>query len=184
MQIALLEHGLYQIKMDFNERFLALRDVKRTICQRLKAKFQDIREVNAALGADESLQDPVMKPDEEPENKFVVTDDDIAEFMMLRLQKQSGAGAGLDDKAPDAQEATSSEGERHIARQFPLHRPPASLRTAPFSELQQVACNTVDRRMVCTLWSPRALALVLGQTPTCYECCVVNCSHRNYIDDA
>jgi hypothetical protein len=43
MQIAILLQGIYTVKMEFNERFLALRDVKRAICDELHHKYSELQ---------------------------------------------------------------------------------------------------------------------------------------------
>ena len=48
-QMLLLEDGMYQKKMDFNRRFLALRDVKRAVCAAIADKNVELRSVNKEL---------------------------------------------------------------------------------------------------------------------------------------
>ena len=91
LQIALLEEGLYRVKMDFNQRFLALRDVKRSVCARLQEKYAKLADVNEQLGIQEQLRVPEMQEDEEPERREEVTDADIAAF--LRTQEEEAAAA-------------------------------------------------------------------------------------------
>jgi hypothetical protein len=134
--------------MDFNERFLALRDVKRTICQRLAAKYRDITEANSTLGIAEVLQEPRMQPDEEPENRDIVTDEDIAEYK-LRIQTRAGPqeSNGFDntivDRKPVSIESNKPSG-------LGAHTRPQQLPVSPSSstELEKVAHAVIDQRMV------------------------------------
>lgn len=64
-QITLLEEGIYTIKMAFNDRFLALRDLKQRIKGNIRVDNKRVREINKELGIlgdDEGLWEP---PEEE-----------------------------------------------------------------------------------------------------------------------
>ena len=64
----LLDEAVYTVKMDFNKRFLALREVKRRVCQQLGDLQGPLKETLSALGRDTAaLTDPKLLPDEEPE---------------------------------------------------------------------------------------------------------------------
>lgn len=64
----LLDEAVYTVKMDFNQRFLALREVKRRVCQQLGDLQGPLKETMSALGKDTAaLTDPKLLPDEEPE---------------------------------------------------------------------------------------------------------------------
>jgi hypothetical protein len=49
-QIVLLEESIYTIKMAFNDRFLALRDLKQRIKENIRVDNKRVREINAELG--------------------------------------------------------------------------------------------------------------------------------------
>jgi hypothetical protein len=49
-QIVLLEESIYTIKMAFNDRFLALRDLKQRIKENIRVDNRRVREINAELG--------------------------------------------------------------------------------------------------------------------------------------
>jgi hypothetical protein len=81
------------VKMDYNERFLALRDVKRTVCQALEDKFAALQRINSSLKIDEKVECPTMRPEEEPEKRDVVTDADIEAYLEEEaLQASKGVG--------------------------------------------------------------------------------------------
>lgn len=67
-QIMLLDEAVYTVKMDFNKRFLALREVKRRVCQQIGDIQGPLRDTLAALSKPTAdLTDPKLLPDEEPE---------------------------------------------------------------------------------------------------------------------
>lgn len=121
LQIALLLQGIFTVKMEFNERFLALRDVKQAVCAELQHKFTDLVRLNTQLGINDVVQPPCMRLSEEPERREEVTDEDIAAYISAQeaaadsaaannLDGFAGGGGGggsggvVGDKgAPDAQ---------------------------------------------------------------------------------
>ena len=93
MQIALLEEGLHCAKMGFNKRFLALRDVKRAACRRLRDRYRALAAVNHELELDEPLAAPAMQLDEEPERRDEVSEDEIQAFLVARDAEDASAKA-------------------------------------------------------------------------------------------
>lgn len=102
--------------MEFNERFLALRDVKQAVCAELQHKFTDLARLNTLLGISDVVQPPCMRPSEEPERREEVTDEDINAYIAAQeaaadsaaannLDGFAGGGgaAGGDKAAADAQ---------------------------------------------------------------------------------
>ena len=64
----MLDEAVYHVKMDFNQRFLALREVKKRVCHQLAEVQGRLRHALAALGKPTaSVVDPVLKPEEMPE---------------------------------------------------------------------------------------------------------------------
>ena len=67
-QILLLDEAVYNVKMDFNKRFLALREVKRRVCEQVTEVQGRLRHTLADLGQPTAdVVDPVLQPDEVPE---------------------------------------------------------------------------------------------------------------------
>jgi hypothetical protein len=54
-QMLLLEEGMYKIRMDFNKRFLALRDVKKRIVQDISTRNKRLQVINTSLGTQGKL---------------------------------------------------------------------------------------------------------------------------------
>ena len=68
LQMMRLDQAVYHVKMDFNKRFLALREVKKKVCEQVTEVQGKLREALAALGKPTApVVDPVLKPEEVPE---------------------------------------------------------------------------------------------------------------------
>lgn len=81
------------LKMEFNEKFLALRDVKRSLCDELKQKLTKVAALNKKLRIQEDLVFPEMLPGEEPERRDHVTDEEIAAYI---AQQDAAADSAAD----------------------------------------------------------------------------------------
>jgi len=71
-QMILLEESIHSIKMGFNDRLLALRDLKKKIIGNIQADNQRIREIDEELGIStgELWQPAILEQDEFPELRF------------------------------------------------------------------------------------------------------------------
>jgi hypothetical protein len=81
------------VKMEYNERFLALRDVKQAVCEELQHKYSELVTLNTQLGLNEAVQAPCMLPAEEPERREEVTDEDIAAYILAQEATADAAAA-------------------------------------------------------------------------------------------
>mmetsp|Transcript_8428 Transcript_8428/g.11921 ORF Transcript_8428/g.11921 Transcript_8428/m.11921 type:complete len:620 (-) Transcript_8428:182-2041(-) len=95
--------------MQYNRKFLALRDLKKAICDRMKKESVELQAINMKLGIEEEVIAPTMAQDEWPEKRGEVTDEDIAEFEVIlkarekaKRGKNAGFGGGEDDDEDDA----------------------------------------------------------------------------------
>jgi hypothetical protein len=118
-QMVLLEESVHAIKMGYNQRFLALRDLKRRIIDNIvgdNARVQNIdRELTAlveAAGGEEDgasdarlgemLWQPKLDKSEWPEERFTVSDDDLkkaAEAENIKIVSSVGASGGGESKS-------------------------------------------------------------------------------------
>ena len=57
-QLVLLEDSVYSVRMGFNERFLALRDLKRRIIANISQDNLHLQAINTELGCNEPLWQP------------------------------------------------------------------------------------------------------------------------------
>lgn len=80
--------------MEFNEKFLALRDVKRSLCDALQQKLVQVKELNKKLGVQEEIVMPQLLPGEEPERRDHVTDEEIAAYIAEKEAAAEDAAAG------------------------------------------------------------------------------------------
>lgn len=63
-----LDEAVDSVKMDFNKRFMALREVKKRVCHQVAEVQGRLRHILAALGKPTApVVDPVLKPEEMPE---------------------------------------------------------------------------------------------------------------------
>lgn len=147
VQIAVLEEGVHRVRMEYNERFLALRDVKRSLCERLRDKYARLAEANAGLGVDDAPQPPRMRPEEEPEKRLNVTDADVDAY--LREQAAAG-GTGGDGGARSAgAEAGRGEGAAEVKGiETPAEAVARMAASTPLSPLEKAAKTVRERQLV------------------------------------
>ena len=81
----------------YNERFLALRDLKRRMLDHMHEEEGRLAEINAELGAPPPVPPPTsLEPEEEPERRMDVTDADIDEFTAKLEKEKATKGYGTD----------------------------------------------------------------------------------------
>ena len=86
-QILMLDEAVYHVKMDFNKRFLALREVKKKVCQQVAEVQGRLRDALSALGKPTTaVVDPVLKPEETPELRDQVTANSATHLPPKELQ--------------------------------------------------------------------------------------------------
>eukprot|EP00798_Chlamydomonas_sp_ICE-L_P007462 gene7462-603_t len=101
-QMLLLEGSMHSVRMDFNRRFLALREVKKKVIAEINAKLlrlKEIRENLTILGAspdDEKHSEYFLRFEEMPENRELVTDEELEDYASRKAE---------DEKAKAAKEA-------------------------------------------------------------------------------
>lgn len=154
------------LKMEFNEKFLALRDVKRSLCDELKIKLCKVGELNKQLRIQEDIPIPELLPGEQPELRDHVTDEDIAAYLAEKEAAAESAagngnamgtfgaagdqGSGKPAAAPDAKgvlKVTSVSTSKPESVEEVLERIAASY---PLTPLEQAQRTLNERRWVCT----------------------------------
>jgi hypothetical protein len=165
--------------MEFNEQFLAFREVKRTVCQNLQAKYARLADINKELGLEEKLTVPQMQPDEEPERRLEVTDQDIADYLSAVAEREGaksnkadmafgavGSGAQNDSTAAKKKEGAQNdsaskkkEGGAAVARaadrrvgkqaETPEEAIARVAANTPMSALEKAEKTITERRLVC-----------------------------------
>mmetsp|Transcript_17896 Transcript_17896/g.30098 ORF Transcript_17896/g.30098 Transcript_17896/m.30098 type:complete len:824 (+) Transcript_17896:3-2474(+) len=81
--MTMLEESMLSMRLQFNERFLALRNLKRQIIFAIRRDNRRIREIDEALQQPEkstSLWEPRFDPDEFPDDADEVTEQELAKY--------------------------------------------------------------------------------------------------------
>ena len=150
-QMVLLEESIHSIKMGYNQRFLALRDLKRRIIGNVASDNIRVREIDTELitleinaGNDENVEEiqnkpplwePKIDPKEFPEERFKVTPEELAEELGTSSESSASAATAASSAARggsvDAQ-ANATGGDE--IDQIPQLRAASSLFNATGSE--------------------------------------------------
>ena len=96
LQLALLEESMVKMRLSFNERFLALRDLKKEIVFDIRRSNIRIREIDAELDQEylsERLWEPALDPAEYPEDSEYVVASELKAFSEAR-EKTKGQKDG------------------------------------------------------------------------------------------
>lgn len=83
-QMAMLEDSMLTMRLQFNERFLMLRQLKQQLIYSIRRNNQRIREVDQELNQaslSQQLWEPKLKADEFPEDYEEVTEEELIEYM-------------------------------------------------------------------------------------------------------
>ena len=92
-QLVLLEDSVYSVRMGFNERFLALRDLKRRIIANIQQDNLRLQAINSELGCNESLWQPKFLDDEVPERREEISEKDLLEFEVKQAAQEAAASS-------------------------------------------------------------------------------------------
>lgn len=97
-QMVLLQESVHLIKMGLNERFLAMRDLKRRIIKNIKKDNARLRELNTILGIHEDPFEPLVDPSEWPEDRYKFTKQDVEAFEKEQEKERARANAAQRSK--------------------------------------------------------------------------------------
>ena len=118
----------------YNERFLALRDLKRRMLDHMHEEEGRLAEINAELGAPPPVPPPTsLEPEEEPERRMDVTDADIDEFTAKLEKEKATKGYGTDFgglAATPAKGGAVAESPRAAAAAAPAAAPRTAMEEA------------------------------------------------------
>ncbi|KAK3285967.1 hypothetical protein CYMTET_6449 [Cymbomonas tetramitiformis] len=92
-----LEERVYappEERMDLNQRFLALRDVKKQMIKDIERSNERILEINTQLGLSEGVFSPHVLPDEYPEKREEISKEQLAEFEVELARRDVEAKQG------------------------------------------------------------------------------------------
>ncbi|NWY71724.1 CFA44 protein, partial [Erithacus rubecula] len=114
MQLATLEHLIYNKKVNMNKEILSLRDLKVSIIDEIKSLVKEVKSIQASLDISEHLPIPLipqLHPDEVPE-KIVEYNSDV----LLKFKEEQEAKAELTEPLEGC---PSSRAFRHVFLQTP-----------------------------------------------------------------
>ncbi|NXM90443.1 CFA44 protein, partial [Oenanthe oenanthe] len=114
MQLATLEHLIYNMKVNMNKEIVSLRDLKVSIIDEIKSLVKEVKSIQASLDISEHLPIPLipqLHPDEVPE-KIVEYNHDV----LLKFKEEQEAKAELTEPLEGC---PSSRAFRHVFLQTP-----------------------------------------------------------------
>ena len=80
-QMVLLEESIHAIKMGYNQRYLALRELKRRIVENIKEDNKRMKEIDMELGEEgKKYWEPAMSAVEWPENRMKISDAEVEAY--------------------------------------------------------------------------------------------------------
>jgi WD40 repeat protein/phenylpyruvate tautomerase PptA (4-oxalocrotonate tautomerase family) len=97
-QMILLEESMHTLRMVFNVRVLALRDLKTRLIAKFKGYLDKIRNINQELGITEELVVPSLHPIEVPEDREKIPMEDILKYeaeVLREKRRQDRKNQGL-----------------------------------------------------------------------------------------
>jgi len=93
-QMVLLEGSIHKLKVDFNNKILDLKHKKTDIIRQVEEMNTRIGQINTVLAIKEELFLPVIdEKTEYPQKFFNVTDNEIDEYRIQKVQKEAEAAA-------------------------------------------------------------------------------------------
>jgi len=104
LQMALLEESMVRMRLDFNERFLALRDLKRELVHSVRRANARIRIVDEELQQPEmsaGLWEPCIDHNEYPEDRDRVLEAELEAYSVARAKTLGVKGGWLKTSAVD-----------------------------------------------------------------------------------
>jgi cilia- and flagella-associated protein 44 len=157
-QMVLLEESIHSIKMGYNQRFLALRDLKRRIIDnvsndnvRIRSIDKELKQLEIIAGNDvedmknlKPLWEPKIDPREWPEERFKVTPEELAAELGITTSTDkkstnipsTGSGASGAASGAATNNAVASSGSE--IDQIPQLRAASSLFTVPDDDSENI----------------------------------------------
>mmetsp|Transcript_6350 Transcript_6350/g.17872 ORF Transcript_6350/g.17872 Transcript_6350/m.17872 type:complete len:1366 (-) Transcript_6350:515-4612(-) len=135
-QLVLLDESVHALKMAYNERFLALRNLKRRMIDAMSAEHERLSTIEAELGIEPRSAPPpsTLAPEEEPELRSRVTEADLAAHAVASAKGASGSFGGFgggSSASPGAKLTTSSSHFEAPAAGAPSRHAQSAVRDSP-----------------------------------------------------
>ena len=94
-QLVLLDAKIHGIKMGFNNKFLALRELKKDLIKQIKASNTQLTKLRKELKQTEELFEPKMLVTETPETRYEVFAEEVKTFIENAATKAEGGAGGF-----------------------------------------------------------------------------------------
>ncbi|GAB5369824.1 hypothetical protein AAMO2058_001439500 [Amorphochlora amoebiformis] len=119
-QMLLVVDSVQRVKMQYNRKFLAVRDLKKIICERVAKDNVELDAINEYLGIEEETFRPCMRKDEWPEKREQVTDDDLVEYEETLVHesestKKPRGGFGIEADDDEYEDEDYKEEEKDVS---------------------------------------------------------------------
>ena len=183
-QLVLLEDSVYSVRMGFNERFLALRDLKRRIITNIQQDNLRLSAINGELGCNEPLWQPKFLDDELPERREEVAEQDLFEFEVKQAAQEAAAsskgkggfgdfgGGGSSGSSgpakPDSQTNASSSASSSASAVA------ASAAGAASSDLSELELAELSARRLKLEFEKRKILEKINRTVSAFDSALVN----------
>eukprot|EP00898_Chlorokybus_atmophyticus_P007049 jgi/Chlat1/7345/Chrsp59S06953 len=89
-----VEWGAHAVRRTYNEKLMALRELKRRVVEQIGRDNGRLRDINGMLGVEEQLFVPAVHADEYPENREIITSEELSAFDQKQRQAAKEAKAG------------------------------------------------------------------------------------------
>lgn len=115
-QMVLLEGSIHKLKVDFNNKILDLKHKKTDIIRQVEEMNTRIGQINTVLAIKEELFLPVIdEKTEYPQKFFNVTDNEIDEYRIQKVQKEAEAAAAKKGGKKKTKQQQAQEDEEAAA---------------------------------------------------------------------
>ena len=79
-QLILLEHSVHQLRSEFNQRLVGMRDLKKRLCESINADKSRIKEIGSKLHVESDFVPHALQHEEEPEKRFAIDRAGLEQF--------------------------------------------------------------------------------------------------------
>jgi WD40 repeat protein len=182
-QLVLLEDSVYSVRMGFNERFLALRDLKRRIISNIQQDNVRLQAINNELACNEPLWQPKLLDDEMPERREEISEQDLLEFEVKQAAQEAaasskgkggfgdfGGGASSGSSGPAKTESQSNQSSTS-ATASTMSSSAAGSATSDLSELEQAELSA---RRLKLEFEKRKILEKINRTVSAFDSALVN----------
>ena len=160
-QIVLLDESIHALRMAFNERFLAMRDLKKRLIVTMAEEDARLAQINRQLAVFDPLTPDLLSPgglvaDEQPELRTQTTEEQLNAFAQEKAEaaakaKAGGMGGGMAAKKPDAASGAAAASDAATAAEIAeIQKLAAKLEAAQasMSDMEKAELQLVRERLL------------------------------------